>query len=366
MRVLFLTNMPSPYRVDFFNELGKKCELTVMFERKRDSGRDERYKAGRYENFKAIFPKGVQSGDAEAFCPGVLGLLSKRKFEHIIVGNYYSPTGMLAIEYMRLRKIPFILSTDGGMIKEDSKFKYRLKRHFIGAASGWLSTGKITTEYLVHYGADRLKTVVYPFTSIREKDILDKPLTQYEKYEIRKKLGMSEEKIVISVGQFIYRKGYDILLQACEKLADSVGVYIIGGKPTEEYLKMKRELKLNQVHFIDFMDKNHLAEYYKAADLFVLPTREDIWGLVVNEAMSYGLPVITTDKCVAGIELIKNGQNGNIVSNENPSLLAEACNEILTSNLMKLGMTSLNIIKKYTIENMSQTHWEFLKKQYKN
>ena len=47
-----------------------------------------------------------------------------------------------------------------------------------------------------------------------------------------------------------------------------------------------------------------------ASDLFVLPTREDIWGLVINEAMSFGLPIITTRKCIAGTELITDGENG--------------------------------------------------------
>lgn len=57
-----------------------------------------------------------------------------------------------------------------------------------------------------------------------------------------------------------------------------------------------------------------------AADIFVHPTREDIWGLVVNEAMAKGLPVITTDRCVAGLELIKNESVGRIVPVENIDL----------------------------------------------
>lgn len=359
MKVLFMTNMPSPYRVDFFNELGKKCELTVMFERERDRGRDDRYKAGQYKNFKAVFPKGIQAGDAEAFCPGVISLLSRKKFDHIIVGNYYSPTGMLAIEYMLLRKIPYILSTDGGMIKEDSGFRYKLKKHFIGSASGWLSTGKMTTDYLTYYGADPAKTMVYPFTSIWKKDILERPLTKQEKLEIREKLGMSKKKIVISVGQFIYRKGYDVLLKVCQKLDDSIGVYIIGGTPTEEYLQLKDEMSLSNVYFIDFMNKSELAEYYKAADLFVLPTREDIWGLVVNEAMAYGLPVVTTDRCVAGMELVKNKNNGLVVPAENNDQLLYGILETLQHG-NEWGRESLKIISQYTIERMAEMHIVFL------
>lgn len=362
MKVLFMTNMPSPYRVDFFNELGKSCDLTVMFERERDHSRDTRYKADQYKNFKAVFPKGIAAGDAEAFCPSVIGLLSKKKFDHIIVGNYYSPTGMLAIEYMRLMRIPYILSSDGGIIKEDSGFKYKLKKHFIGAASGWLSTGKMTTDYLAYYGADREKTVVYPFTSLWKKDILDRPLSQAEKNAFRQKLGMTEKKIVISVGQFIRRKGYDVLLKACADLNKDIGVYIIGGTPTEEYLRMKDELYLGQVHFVDFMNKQALSEYYKAADLFVLPTREDIWGLVVNEAMAYGVPVVTTERCVAGVELVEKGVTGQIIPVEDSDGLRvaiseniEYSDEVATGCLKRMGS--------YTIEEMAKCHLRYLEEK---
>lgn len=362
MRVLFMTNMPSPYRVDFFNELGKYCELTVIFERDRDYSRDTRYKAGQFRNFKAVFPMGIPVGDAEAFCPSVIGLLSKKEFDHIIVGDYYSPTGMLAIEYMRLMRIPFILSSDGGMVKEDSGFKYKLKKHFIGSASGWLSTGRMTTDYLAYYGADREKTVVYPFTSLWKKDILSAPPTKEEKLALRQKLGINEKKIVISVGQFIYRKGYDILLNACANLGKDIGVYIIGGIPTEEYVKMKVDLHLERVHFVDFMNKQDLAEYYKAADLFVLPTREDIWGLVVNEAMAYGVPVVTTDRCVAGVELVENGVTGQIIPVEDVDRLRTAIIENIDYPY-SVPLACLHKMELYTIEEMAKKHAQYLKEK---
>ena len=73
---------------------------------------------------------------------------------------------------------------------------------------------------------------------------------------------------------------------------------------------------LKNINFLEFEKKEVLYKYYKAADLFILPTREDIWGLVINEAMAHGLPVITTKKCVAGMELVIKGVNGEIVEVE--------------------------------------------------
>lgn len=353
-----MTNIPSPYRVDFFNELGKLCDLTVLFETETAKDRNSAWMVDKIKNFKAVFMKGIRVGTAEAFCPEVLKYVGDQSFERIVVGMYSSPTGMLAIEFMRLKKIPFILSLDGGIKKNDLGIKHKIKAHFISSASQWLSTGKATTEYLEYYGADLNQTYVYPFTSIREKEILEKPLLHQEKKRFREKLGMKEKKIVLSVGQFIYRKGYDILLNACKGLDQEIGIYIVGGQATEEYIKMKENLGLTNVHFIDFKKKEELVEYYSAADLFVLPTREDIWGLVINEAMAYGLPIITTYQCVAGLEMIQNGVNGWLVESS-----AEDLNKMIKKffNLKHLNIMQekcLYTAKKYSIEEMTKVHWE--------
>lgn len=357
MKVLFLTNIPSPYRVDFFNELGKRCELTVLFEAKSAKSRDASWMVDKITDFKAVFMKGIRIGEAESLCLEVVKYLSKKKYNHIVVGIYSSPTGMLAIEYMKLLNIPFILSSDGGMKKEDRGFKHWVKQHFIGAADAWLSTGKTTTEYLTHYGAVADKVYWYPFTSVRKADILEHPVPEQKKKELRQKLNMPESKIVLSVGQFIYRKGYDVLLNNCHGMNKGIGLYIVGGKATEEYIDLQKKYDLTNVHFVDFMKKDKLAEYYQAADLFILPTREDIWGLVVNEAMANGLPVITTDKCVAGIEMVHDGINGKIVPVETD--WREVIESFLSiETLLEISQNSLLTSTEYSVENMADVHYK--------
>lgn len=168
--------------------------------------------------------------------------------------------------------------------------------------------------------------------------------------------------MVLSVGQFIYRKGFDVLIKAAGKIEKNVGIYIVGGEATEEYTMLKEELGLENVHFVGFKRKEELADYYKAADLFVLPTREDIWGLVINEAMAYGLPVISTDRCVAALELIKDGGNGFVVEAGSVERLAERMNEVLKNDdaCRKMGVRSSEQIKSYTIEKMVDKHLKIL------
>ena len=112
------------------------------------------------------------------------------------------------------------------------------------------------------------------------------------------------------------------------------------------------------------MSKESLADYYKASDIFVLPTHADIWGLVINEAMSYGLPIVTTNNCGAGRELIVPGINGFLVDTIKDLRTAI---EYLVDNIDKRSDITENNLKKistYTIENMVDIHLKFMNGEY--
>ena len=357
-KVLFLTNYASPYRVQFFDELGLKTELTVLFSDRRENQkhRSNSWFEDGSGNFKWVqLEKQRINIQGRALCADVVDWL-KKPWDEIVLCGYSSPTVMLAMLYLRRKKIPFWLEVDGGLIREDSRLQYRLKKMLVGAASGWLSTGKATTDYLVHYGARRESVREYPFSSLWEADILKEPVSRERKLEFRRELGMEEKKVILSIGQFIHRKGFDVLMKAAVHLGSDTGIYIVGGEPTQEYLQLCRELGLKNIHFEGFKKKDVLVKYYQAADLFVLPTREDIWGLVVNEAMAFGLPVITTDRCVAGLELVEDGVTGYIVHVGDADALAEKMNKTLAGNCEAMGAAALEKVRPYTIENMARVH----------
>lgn len=365
MKVLFMTNVPSPYRMDFFNELGKYCELTVTFEGKTSTERNNKWKGAKAETFRAIFLKGKRTKSDQFFCRGIIEVV-KQNFDHIIIGNYSSPTSMYAIEYMRLHRKPFYLEADGGIVSQESKLKYYIKKHFISSGKVWFSSGKMTSKYFMHYGAPKSRLVRYHFTSLKKSDILQELPSKKEKLYYRRKLGMGQN-VIISVGRFSYQggygKGYDVLLNAMKLCSSDYELYIIGDEPTEDFIKMREELHLSNVYFVGFKDKEALKEYYIAADLFCLQTRGDVWGLVINEAMSMGLPIITTNKCIAGLELVNNGYNGYIVPVEDDHILASKITKIMDDGDLrqKMSYNSLKTIRPYTIENMAKKHYEVLK-----
>lgn len=362
-KILFYTNIPSPYRVAFFNELGKYCELTVLFESTHSTERDELWKQYHFDNFEGIIMHGKRTAVDMAFCPEIVGHLKAKKYDEIVITIMASLTSILAVNWLRLHHIPYIYEGDGGFVHFENRLKYWLKKNVISHAKYCFSTAKAFDEYCMNYGASPEKIYRYPFTSVWKKDVLEKPLLRSDKQMLRTQLGIQEDHMLISVGQMIHRKGFDILLRAAEVLDKSWGIYLVGGQPSDELRDLVEESTIENVHFLDFMPKEKLWKYYQAADLFVLPTRDDPWGLVVNEAMANALPVITTTRCIAGLEMVENGVNGFLYEPEDvdelKKLLCEVSSGLL--DLEKMADESLQTARKYTIEEMVEAHCRYMK-----
>lgn len=359
-KVLIVTNLPTPYKIDFYRELGKYCELTVVIEARRLAAQKFNWNDDNITTFRLIYLNDGYLNEHKINFK-VLKYL-RRNYNRIIIAAYYMPSELLALCWLKLRHIPYWFESDGGMINRDeSELARRFKRLMISGAEGWISPSVGTDEYLSYYGADPHKIYRYPFTSLLASDILKVPVTKTEKLALRGKLDVKEHKMILAVGQFIHRKGFDVLMQSAKDMSRDIGFYIVGGEPTDEYIQMRSQFGLeSKVHFVGFKTKEELADYYKAADLFVLPTREDIWGLVINEAMAYGLPVVTTKKCVAGVELIDDKKC--LVNIEDAEALKESMERVLDDESIKdnLSINNLNRIRNYSIENMAAQHAKIL------
>ena len=345
MKILFFTNIPSPYRIDFFNKLNKKNEVTVLFDNYTENGRNKDWNKGKKIEFNHAFIKNKKE---------IIKYIEQFKNSIIVITNYSEKNERIAITYMNLKKIKFYMEIDGGIIKPDNLIKKIIKKYLISSASKYISPSEMADKYLINYGAKKNEIERYNFSSLNKDDLEKNKQLLKEKSKLRKELNLKENIIVLGVGQFIYRKGFDLLIKASKNFEENIGVYIIGDNPTEEYLNLYKELNCQNVHFVGFQDSESLKKYYAASDIFVLPTREDIWGLVVNEAISFGLPVITTDNCMAGVELIKNNIGGYIIKTDNVEQISKYVNKLAANKELreKISKNNIKLIKKYTIDEM--------------
>ena len=169
-------------------------------------------------------------------------------------------------------------------------------------------------------------------------------------------MGIEAKQLVLYVGRFIPGKGVDTLLRAGAELPAGAALVAVGGQPTQEYSAMQQQLNLSNVFYVNHADKETVKKYYLAADVFVLPTRGDTWGLVINEAMAAGLPVITTKKCVAGLELIEDDENGYLIDVDDAAALADRICHLLADDGLRNKMAENNLkkISGYTFEEQAR------------
>ena len=165
---------------------------------------------------------------------------------------------------------------------------------------------------------------------------------------------------ILYVGGLVERKGVKYLIEAFAKLVKENGdlhLWIVGDGPEKDPLidLVKRLGLEGKITFFGWIDHSRVAPFYLAADVFVLPSWNEPWGLVINEAMSVGKPVITTYEVGSCLDLVKDGINGFIVPPKNSTALYNAMKKIISSESLTkdMGEKSLKIVKSYTYERMA-------------
>lgn len=371
MNILILTTWLAPYRIDLYNELAKQANVTVLYADTSTPERNKDWKAKMSARCNYMkMNKGMKFPIIGNTCPEFINKLRHNidSFDIVYVDGYASIGHVQAINYMSKHRINYFVNVDGALIRENESLPIKLfKKWILKRDCYYLCGAKITNLYLQRYGVNETQIYNHPFTSLFRKDIIDKPINLNLKMNYREELNLKEPFIILSVGRFSYKngygKGYDTLIKTAARMSKDFGFYIIGDEPTQEFVNLRNELRAYNVHFEGFKQKEELKKYYQAADVFVLMTIYDVWGLVINEAMSNGLPVITTDMCVAGLDLIKDGENGFVISVGDSDALQRCIWDIYKSDkYAQMQNNAIATIREYTIENLAQTHIKIFKK----
>ncbi len=182
-------------------------------------------------------------------------------------------------------------------------------KRILKRASGALAISRFAVDYFRSYDMDRNK--IYPFGYFRSTPLNFK-LTGSNKQK--------ETVDIVFVGQLVHRKGLDILLNAAEPLLSArqeLRLHLIGtGDREQEYRSWVSERGLSSgVFFEGIVESGSVIDNISKFDLLVLPSRWDGWGIVVNEALMAGVPVIVSDMCGAA-DVVRDGVNGYVFHSE--------------------------------------------------
>ena len=349
--ITFITTNIAPYRLMWFEELSNHFNIVVYYTKDKEKDREKGFLRNSSSKCKIIKLNNKDDKDNK-ICFDVIKAIKENKDNLIIFDGYGTLTNILGLLYCKIIKKKVFVNVDGFSLGDNmSVFMRKLKKHIVTNYCPYIfCSSEITKKHLIENGAKENNIFVHNFSSIKKEDILEKPLSFDEKMSVRKELGMNTDKpIILGVGQFIQRKRFEDLIQAVISIGNKVELYILGGKPTKEYLELVGNNK--NIHFLDFVKPEEVYKYYQASNIFVLTSQTDVWGLVINEAMAQGLPVISSDNCIAGLSMI-NG-NGVIYKTGDVKELINAINKCLDEkNYNKFAEKSLLIANEYNIEKM--------------
>ncbi len=362
MKVLIVFNHPAPYKIRLFNELASFFDLTVFFERKAATDRTPLFYSNDAIRFHVEFIPGLYIGKENHFSLSIIRKLKKQTYDLIIMNGYSTFTEIATIHYLQKKKIPYALYVNGGIVRDESKFKFHFKKSLIEKAFLYFSPCDEVDDYLVHYGATKEAIRHYPYATIFNHEIANIDSLQKEKMRRKNEMGLSSKKIFVSSGQFIERKNNLELLHIWKNVSENKHLFLIGsGKQAKIYRDFVQDNALRNVEIKSYMKRSELLDFYRGCDAFITLSKEDIYGHMINEALSQGLPVISSDKVVSARHLIKNGVNGYLVNYTDSAAVIDAIEKIGTRDF---SLEAIKTAKQNTLELMVEAHVKILEEKH--
>ena len=275
----------------------------------------------------------------EDFTNGVEEFLITEDQHDALLANYWL-SGSAAHQLKHNLNMPLITSFHTlARVKAasgDKSFGYeeriKVESEVIGCSDVILSNSSFETDQLVsHYGADPSRIEIVP------PGVDHSIFNPACKSEARRLLNLSEQKILLFVGRIQPLKGVDLAISTLAELEDKDARLILIGSssgmegPSEQrrITKMVKELGLtNRVLFVEPQPHEKLVNWYRAADVLLMPSRSESFGLVALEAAACGLPVVASE--VGGLQtIVENGLSGYLINDRDPWSYAAHVSKII-------------------------------------
>lgn len=231
----------------------------------------------------------------------------------------------LAYPLVRMLGLPVILRGESNALRHRSVFSRLLQRMLLSFVSAVVIIGRANREFYINNGLlpDRLFNGVYFVES--ERILAMAELHASDRSGQRAENGFSDEDFVFCfVGKHVPFKRPMLLVEAAALVLQRgwlVKLLFAGSGVLTDAIRIRAVELGVPVHFTGFLNQTEMWKAYVSADAFVLPsTNGETWGLVTNEAMLFGLPVIVSDQVGCGPDLVREGETGFIFSGESEGL----------------------------------------------
>lgn len=326
---LIVTHIPTFYKVNLYNELSKRLNIFVVFialntnEKRSDDFvtlKDIKFK------YQFLFNGNFQSRNILQNIKKLKNCLKDKNYKKLLVGGWDLKEFWFLIFIHRKSMNCLVLESTINESRVDG-IRGFLKRIFLSRISLVFASGKLHDELLqaLYYKGD--------ITITKGVGIINKPEFQQIKKEYKKRF--------LFIGRISQEKNISLLVDIFNELKEYT-LTIVGTGPIEKELKNKAK---KNIIFAGQVDNILLKEYFLANDIFILPSIAEPWGLVVEEALYFGLPVIVSKNCGVS-ELVLDGITGNVIDIEERDNIQNCIEAVNNEKFQEL----LSCVKKFSIE----------------
>ncbi len=371
LRVLVLHNTLSPYRIPLFRALSQSrgYQFKFLFSSRQIDEHKWQFDKDLGFNYDILPTKQMRTSQGTLYFLKDIRMLAKH-CDLVVLSDHLNIPELALQSYTSLKGLPKLrwLELTKDSLAEMPRIKITLKALLNRVSDGILVPGSAAKEYVLattHRGDN-----IYFCNNVVDNEFFAKArsISQEQKSALKKKFGLTGP-VVAYFGQFIERKGLKVLMEALD-LVDhkyQFSLLFVGDGQLKEGLRNRlNKIKRFPFHFAGYIDPDNLPLYYALSDLTVLPSYLDIWGMVVNESIAAGVPVICSTGVGAGRDLIAPGKSGLIFEKGNSRELASAIETMLSSKKLREGMVKEadKILADYTIDRARDQFLDAIDRTY--
>jgi glycosyltransferase involved in cell wall biosynthesis len=362
-RLVIITEIISPYRIPLFNALARRpdVDLHVIFLGEIDPElREWRvYKEEIKFSFQVLSSWRRRIGRYNVLLnAGLWSTLNKSKPQVVVCGGYSYLASWEALLWAQHHRVPFLLWSESN--QQDQRRRHAiiefLKRRFLGQCDGFVVPGRSAYEYVSAHPVGAKSIFIAPNAVDNQLFAHAAEVARKDEGQYRQRL-MLPQRYFLFVGRLVREKGIFELLSAYSRLdaelRQQVGLVIVGdGRCRCQMQQLAGRVSPGNIIFGGFVHREELGAYYGLAEALILPTYTDTWGMVVNEAMACGLPVIVSTAAGCSADLIRENWNGTLVKPRNIDGLELAMRRVATEPDLRrsMGANSARHIRDYSPE----------------
>lgn len=290
--------------------------------------------------------------------PGIIGKLRAGKFDAVMIHGYNYFTHWLVFAYCAVAGIPMLLRGESNLLHPRKwhvkVLKELLLRPMLKLFSGCFYIGTANKEYFKHYGMPEAVLFHAPY-SVDNEYFRSQASELRSDSECKRSFGVNDRgPVILFAGKLIDKKQPLQLLRAFARVraVRPCALLLAGDGPLRPLIEDEvRRSSIPDVRISGFLNQNELPRAYAAADIFVLPSKMEPWGLVVNEAMSSALPVVTTNRVGCAPDLVRDSFNGFMIPWDDEDRLSSVIAYLVERPQLcrEMGRRSSEIIEEWSV-----------------